>query len=118
MSGIKGLVVGATIIAGTIAPVAPSIPSTVERSTTVTSAAQKSRTVHIGATGSGSRLVVTIRPSVQSTPVATVDASQQYYWTETWQRNERASEAEINSGQGVHFDNVDDLFRWLDAKGE
>ncbi len=42
-------------------------------------------------------------------------ASQDYYSTDAWQREERTALAELERGEGRHFDSAAELIAWLDA---
>lgn len=42
-----------------------------------------------------------------------IPASQRYYWSMAWQRDEREALRELENGDFVEFDNTLDLFRWL-----
>lgn len=45
-----------------------------------------------------------------------VPDSQLYFWTESWQRGERESLAEIERGEAVRFDDPAEAARWLLAE--
>jgi hypothetical protein len=38
---------------------------------------------------------------------------QEYYWSKSWQTDERETLAQIAAGEGVEFDNAADLVKWL-----
>ncbi len=44
---------------------------------------------------------------IELRPRATIDASQQWFWTERWQRMEREAEADIKAGRVARFDDVE-----------
>lgn len=45
--------------------------------------------------------------------VVSVPRAQQYYWTRSWQENERAAVGELARGEGRRFDTSADAIRWL-----
>ena len=47
-------------------------------------------------------------------PQHTVDAAQAWFWSERWQRMERAADADIAAGRLKQFDSVEELIAELD----
>jgi hypothetical protein len=47
-----------------------------------------------------------------------VPSEQMYYWTNAWQREERRAVAELERGEYVRFDRVEDALAWLDSDAE
>jgi len=47
------------------------------------------------------------------TPVTVIDKSQTYFWTEEWQKGEKAAEEAKKKGQFRDFSNADEAAKWL-----
>lgn len=48
-------------------------------------------------------------------PMVQVPASQRWFWTEEWQKDEREADENIRTGNVKSFNNLDDVFNWLDS---
>lgn len=48
-------------------------------------------------------------------PMVQVPASQRWFWTEEWQKDEREADENIRTGNVKSFNNLDDAFNWLDS---
>jgi len=44
--------------------------------------------------------------STQATTTSNSDSSQEWFWTESWQRGERAADEDIAAGRVQHFDDL------------
>jgi hypothetical protein len=53
--------------------------------------------------------------NVRAKAALSVDEGQLYYWSATWQENERIVRAELARGEGRAFDSADELLAWLDS---
>jgi antitoxin PrlF len=50
------------------------------------------------------------------TPKRLIDKSQEYFWTEEWQRGEMEATEDIKAGKTAEFSDVEDLIAHLDAE--
>jgi len=50
------------------------------------------------------------------TPKRLIDKSQEYFWTEEWQRGEIEASDDIKAGRTTEFSDVEDLISSLDAE--
>ena len=50
------------------------------------------------------------------TPKRLIDKSQEYFWTEEWQRGEFEATEDIKAGRATEFSDVEDLIASLDAE--
>jgi len=50
------------------------------------------------------------------TPKRLIDKSQEYFWTEEWQRGEITAAEDIRDGKTTEFSDVEDLISSLDAE--
>ncbi|HJX31780.1 MAG TPA: AbrB/MazE/SpoVT family DNA-binding domain-containing protein [Thermodesulfobacteriota bacterium] len=46
-------------------------------------------------------------------PVTVIDKAQTYFWTEEWQKGEKAAEEAKKKGRFRDFNNADEAARWL-----
>ncbi len=51
------------------------------------------------------------------TPKKLVDASQAYFWTEEWQKEERKADEDIKTGRVKRFKSAREAIRYLKNKG-
>ena len=56
--------------------------------------------------------------SLRLIPKVTIDRSQAYFWTEQWQRGEKAVEEDLRAGRFQDYNNMDDLIRSLKDDAE
>ncbi len=50
-------------------------------------------------------------------PLRVIDPEQAWFWTERWQKMERETQAEIEAGQILEFDSMEDFIRELEEPG-
>lgn len=43
-----------------------------------------------------------------------IPPNQAWFWTERWQKMERAAQADIDAGRVRDFDSADEIIAWLD----
>ena len=51
------------------------------------------------------------------TPKKLIDASQAYFWTEEWQKEERAADEDIKAGRGKRFKSGAEAVKYLKSLG-
>lgn len=52
---------------------------------------------------------------IELRPQAVVDAAQQWFWTERWQRMEHEADADFVTGRSARFDDAESFLADLDA---
>jgi hypothetical protein len=71
--------------------------------------------VCIGVAGAPDAISVsTATTLVSAGAVASIPASQAYYWSRKWQDDELESRRELAAGLGVEFDTMDEMIAWLE----
>ena len=64
----------------------------------------------------GDYMEVTLKEGViMISPAQVVDKSQAYFWSKSWQREEREADEDIEAGRVRVFDDVDSLISDLDS---
>lgn len=52
---------------------------------------------------------------IELRPLALIDKSQTWFWSQRWQQREREADADIQAGRVERFDDASDLLAHLDA---
>lgn len=77
--------------------------------------AELRRRHHLDDPGAQVRLVERDDGVIELHPLAAVPTGQRWFWTEQWQRMERAADKDIAAGRVRRYENVDDLLAALDG---
>lgn len=65
--------------------------------------------------GDSLKLEIDENGSIRLTPVAVIERTQAYFWTDRWQAGEREAETDLQAGRYADFDNIDDLLGELET---
>jgi len=69
---------------------------------------------HLDDPGAQVRIVERADGVIELHPLASVPASQHWFWSERWQRMEREADEDVAAGRVRAYENVDDLLAALD----